>query len=132
MQTHHLPVVQRACCLVYRGFIMFIIFVIHHGRTLIYVTAAFMVCFLHKGSQKNCTDTEGKQYQGPQSQANSSDNSASQIVQVMHRTRKQFAQGQMLNCWQSQTQSQEYKVPRLDCYHWVFFLCLQSLLGALY
>lgn len=27
----------------------------------------------------------------------------------MHRARKQFAQGQMLNCWQSQKQNQEYK-----------------------
>lgn len=27
----------------------------------------------------------------------------------MHRARKQFAQGQMLNCWQSQEQNQEYK-----------------------
>lgn len=70
-----------------------------------------------KGSQKNCTDTEGNQYQRPQSETNSSVNSASPMVQVMHRARKQFAQGQMLNCWQSQAQKQEYKVPRLDYYH---------------
>lgn len=40
-----------------------------------------MVCFFYKGSQKNCTDTEGNQYQRPQSEANSSINS-------LHRWRR--------------------------------------------
>lgn len=55
-----------------------------------------MVCFFYKGSQKNCTDTEGNQYQRPQSEANSSINS-------LHRwCRWCIEQGSnlpMVKCW---------------------------------
>lgn len=74
-----------------------------------------------QGSQKNCTDTEGNQCQRPQSEANDSFNSAKQIMQLMHRARKLFAQGPVMNCWQSKAENQEYKSTRLDSGHWVCF-----------
>lgn len=111
-----------------------------YNESSLYVTAGLCYTSLlasrfassTQGSQKNCTDTEGNWCQSPQSEANSSVNSILQIVQLMHRARKQFAQGQMPNCWQRQALNQEYKHPRPDPDHWDSFPHLQSSVDASY
>lgn len=131
LQTHHLPVVHRACCLVYRVFVMCPRYTSQQDFDIRH-------CRLHglllpqKDPKRIAQTLRETSIRDLSLKTNSSVNSASQMVQVMHRARKQFAQGQMLNCWQSQAQKQEYKVPRLDYYHWLSFHCLQSLLDALY
>lgn len=92
-----------------------------YNAPLLYVTAELCYTLLlasgfassTQGSQKNCTDTEGKGFWRPQSEANSCVNSILQIVQLRHRARKQAVQGQMLDVGRARCRTKNTSPPGL-------------------